>query len=665
MCGIVGYVGSKGEEAIVRRMADRIVHRGPDGHGYFVDDTVALGARRLSIIDLAGSNQPIFNEDGTVVTVFNGEIYNYRDLRTLLQQKGHQLRTSGDTETLVHLYEEYGAAAVHLLRGMFGYAVWDRPRRRLVLARDRVGIKPMYYAEVGDRLVFGSEIKSILAVPGVDRRIDPDALNAYLTLQYVPSPATMLRGVRKLPAGHILTWENGRTQIEQYWDVVYNDDPPPISERAAVEQLRGLLEESVELHKISDVEVAVLLSGGIDSTAVTALMSRSGQRTRSFTVGFAGSRIGETEQARKVAGHLGTEHHELLIGGDLADVLPKLAWYQDEPVADAAAVPTYYICKHASEYVKVVLTGEGGDELLGGYPRYRWLHRSEQILSAPLVGPVAASLGGPVAAVLPASLGARARAVFAGGSVPDRHVRWIANMDDELKRRLVTPDLARAMSSGGPSEAVSAWMRRSGASTAFSGLMYSDFKMWLPDNILAKMDRMSMAASVEGRVPILDHKVVEFAAMLPYRLKLSGRQTKKLLREAVRGLLDPALLERPKTAFRVPVREWLRGPLSALVQDTFGSRRMRERGLFDPTALDLLAAAGSGVRPRSDPAPRTGVRPGSDPASRTGVRPGSDPDGGDPDGGRAGAVPVTAVWNVLWFELWCQQYLDADPAADR
>ena len=626
MCGIVGYVGARGEEAIVRRMADRIVHRGPDGDGYFVDQDVALGARRLSIIDLAGSNQPIFNEDGSIVTVFNGEIYNYRELRHLLQQKGHHLRTSGDTETLVHLYEEYGAAAVHLLRGMFGYAIWDRSRRRLLLARDRVGIKPMYYAEAGDRLVFGSEIKSILAVPGVDRRIDPDALNAYLTLQYVPSPATMMRGVRKLPAGHVLIWEDGRTRIEQYWDVVYDDDPPPMSEGAAVDQLRGLLEESVALQRISDVEVAVLLSGGIDSTAVTALMSRSGQRTRSFTVGFAGSAIGETAQARRVAEHLGTEHHELLIGDGLADVLPKLAWYQDEPVADAAAVPTYYICRHASDYVKVVLTGEGGDELLGGYPRYRWLHRSERILSTPVVGALASSLGGPLASVLPASAAARARAVFTGRSVADRHVRWIANMDDELKGRLVTRDVAKMMAADGPTEAVAAWMGKSGAATAFSGLMYSDFKMWLPDNILAKMDRMSMAASVEGRVPILDHKVVEFAATLPYRLKLSGPQPKKLLREAVRGALDPALLERPKTAFRVPVSEWLRGPLSALVHDTFGSKRIRERGLFEPAALDFLAASTNG-----HPAP----------------------------------APPQAVWNVLWFELWCRQYLDADPAADR
>lgn len=634
MCGIVGYAGAKGDEALVRRMADRIVHRGPDGHGYFTGEQVALGARRLSIIDLAGSNQPIFNEDGSIVTVFNGEIYNYRELRALLEQKGHQLRTSGDTETLVHLYEEFGEAAVHLLRGMFGYAIWDTRRRRLVLARDRVGIKPMYYTVSGERLVFGSEIKSILAVPGIPREIDPDALNAYLTLQYVPSPKTMLAEIHKLPPGHLLIWEDGRIRLEQYWDVVYDDDAPPMSEAAAVGQLRGMLEESVELHKVSDVEVAVLLSGGIDSTAVTALMRRSGQPTRSFTVGFAGSAVGETSQARRVAGHLGTEHHELLIGSDIADVLPKLAWYQDEPVADAAAVPTYYICKLASQYVKVVLTGEGGDELLGGYPRYRWLHWSDRVLSAPAIGPAASALGGPLSAVLPAAAGARARAVFGGDSVADRHVRWIANMDDRLRTSLLSRDVLRAASLASPRELVEAWMRKSGAGTVFSGLMYSDFKMWLPDNILTKMDRMSMAASVEGRVPILDHKVVEFAATLPYRLKLSGRQTKRLLREAVKGLVSPDVLSRPKTAFRVPVAEWLGGPLGALVQDTFASRVMRERGLFEPRALDGLAASTAAARP-----------------------------GLNPDAARV--APATAAWNVLWFELWCRQYLDADPAAER
>ena len=630
MCGIVGYAGAPGDEDLVRRMADRIVHRGPDGQGYFTDERVALGARRLSIIDLPGSNQPIFNEDRTIVTVFNGEIYNYRDLRAHLEQKGHRLRTAGDTETLVHLYEEYGVAGVHMLRGMFGYAIWDAPQRKLVLVRDRVGIKPLYYTQHDGRLVFGSEIKSILAVPGIPREIDPEAFNAYLTLQYVPGPHTMLKGIRKLPAGHWLIWQDGEIRVEQYWDVVFDDDPPPMSEKVAVQQLRGLLEESVDLHRVSDVEVGVLLSGGIDSAAVTALMNRNGHRTRSFTVGFTTGAVGETVPARRLAEHIGTRHHELLIGPEIADTLPKLAWFQDEPVADPAAVPTYFICKFASEHLKVVLTGEGGDELLGGYPRYRWLHWSERLLAQPALAGVASGVGSPMSALLPAKLGARVRAVMDGGSLAERHVRWIGNMDDTLKQSLVHPDMAAALNgttSTSPAREVAALLSRAGSAQPVSQLMYADFKTWLPDNLLTKMDRMSMAASVEGRVPLLDHKVVEFAATLPYRLKLSGPQTKRLLRSAVEDLLTPELLKRPKTAFRVPMADWLRGPLAALLHDTFASHAMRHRGLFTPTALDDLL--------------RTNNDSGASPA------------------------PPQAIWNVLWLELWCQQYLDANTAADR
>ncbi len=627
MCGIVGYVGAPGDEHLVRRMADRIVHRGPDGDGYFTGDSVALGARRLSIIDLAGSNQPIFNEDRTVVTVFNGEIYNYRQLRTHLEQKGHCFRTAGDTETLVHLYEEYGEAGVHLLRGMFGYAIWDAPRRKLVLVRDRVGIKPLYYTVHAGRLVFGSEIKSILAVPGIPREMDLEAFHAYLTLQYVPGPGTMLKGISKLPPGHWLVWEDGHIRVEPYWDVVFDDDPPPMSEAVAVEQLRGILEESVALHRISDVEVGVLLSGGIDSTAVTVLMNRDGQKTRSFTVGFAGATaVSETAQARRVAQEIGTQHHELLIGPEIADLLPRLAWFQDEPVADPAAVPTYFICQLASQHLKVVLTGEGGDELLAGYPRYRWLHWSERLLAQPALAGVASSVGEPLSALLPANVSARVRAVLSGRSIAERQIRWVANMDDDVKSRLVHPDVVDARARNPAVQQLAEWLRRAGSAQPVSQLMYADFKTWLPDNLLTKMDRMSMASSVEGRVPLLDHKVVEFAATLPYALKLTGLQTKRLLRSALKGLLDPELLKRPKTAFRVPLTDWLRGPLATLTEDTFASTGMRARGLFTASALDALLRDHKG--------------PGE-------------------------AASTRAIWNILWLELWCQQYLDANPAAER
>ena len=383
----------------------------------------------------------------------------------------------------------------------------------------------------------------------------------------------------------------------------------------------------MELHRVSDVEVGVLLSGGIDSAAVTALLNRNGHRTRSFTVGFAGSAaVSETAQARRVAERIGTQHHELLIGPEIVDMLPRLAWFQDEPVADAAAVPTYFICRFAAEHLKVVLTGEGGDELLGGYPRYRWLHWSERLLARPALAGVASTVGEPMSALLSSNLGDRVRAVVSGHSLADRHVRWIANMDDGLKSRLMHPDIAAAMARKSPVQDVAAWLARAGSAQPISQLMYADFKTWLPDNILTKMDRMSMAASVEGRVPLLDHKVVEFAATLPHRLKLSGVQTKRLLRSAVKGLLDPELLKRPKTAFRVPMADWLRGPLSALTRDTFASTAMRKRGLFTASALDGLLTG---------------------------------------EHGASGAAPSRAIWNILWLELWCQQYLDANTASDR
>ena len=625
MCGIVGMAGVPADERILRRMADTIVHRGPDGEGYFLDGQVSLGSRRLSIIDLPGSSQPIFNEDKTVVTVFNGEIYNYRPLRALLEKKGHRLKTAGDTETLVHLYEEYGEASVHLLRGMFAYAIWDSRRHRLVLVRDRLGIKPLYYTEQNGRLLFASEIKAILAVPGIRRAIDPEALDAYLTLQYVPAPLTMLQGIRKLPPGHWLVWEDGHATVEQYWDVVFDDEGPPVEEAAAIEELRGLLQESVELHRISDVPVGVLLSGGLDSTTVTGLLHLSGERPSTFTVGFEpGAEYGEIAEARRVAEHFDTVHHELLIGPTLADVIPRLVWYQDEPVADPAAVPLHFICQFAARSVKVLLTGEGGDELFGGYPRYRWLHWSKQLLDRPYIGPVTGRLGGAVRALLPTSrIADRMRLLVSPATLAERQIEWVANMGDPLKSRLL---VTSAPSAGGSARSlVSALIDRSGSSAPISALTYCDLKTWLPDNILTKMDRMSMAASVEGRVPLLDHKVVEFATGLPYQLKLNGLRTKQLLREAMRSTVPHTLLKRRKRAFRVPVGLWLQDPLSTLLHDTLSPRAVRERGLFTARAVgDLLAAA-----------------PGSHP-------------------GR-----TQTLWNLLWFELWCRQYLDENPAADR
>jgi asparagine synthase (glutamine-hydrolysing) len=623
VCGIVGIAGIA-DEALVRRMAATIVHRGPDGDGYFANDGVALGARRLSIIDLPGSNQPIFNEDGSVVTVFNGEIYNYQELRSILEAKGHALRTAGDTEVLVHLYEEYGEAGVHLLRGMFAYAIWDRRRRRLLLARDRLGIKPLYYAEVGGRLVFASEIKALMAVPGASRDIDAQALDLYLTLQYVPGPRTMLSAVRKIPPGHLLIWEDGRTTIRRYWDIVLAEGDRRVTEESAAEEFADLLDETIRLHRISDVPVGVLLSGGLDSSSVTAMLARTGGVPRTFTVGFdVGGGINELAEAAVVAQHLGTDHHEIVMGSSVADLLQKLVWMQDEPVADAAAIPTYFVCRFAAESVKVVLTGEGGDELLGGYPRYWWLDMSERLRRSAAGRSVASVIRDSVAALLPHSrAGRRLRTLTAAEPLGDRHLEWIANMDEALKSAL-RGESENGGAVSGPSALVSHLLQEIGLDEPIAGLMYVDFKTWLPDNILAKIDRMSMAVSVEARVPLLDHRLVEFVAALPHQVKIKNFGSKRLLRRIMKPMLPARTLQRRKQAFLVPLAAWLRDGLREILVDTLQGSTARQRGLLRPRVVAGLI---------------------------------DDHLTGRYDHGQL-------LWNLLTLELWCKAFVDADPAA--
>ncbi len=623
MCGIVGLTGVA-DEAIVRRMAQTIAHRGPDGEGFFAGDGVALGARRLSIIDLPGSHQPMVNEDGSVVAVYNGEIYNFQTLRALLEAKGHTLKTAGDTEVLVHLYEEYGDAFVHLLRGMFGFAIWDRVRRRLLVARDRLGIKPVYYAELGACLAFASEIKALAAVPGVVRRIDAEAADLYLTLQYVPGPRTMLAGIRKLPPGHVLTWHDGTTTIRKYWDIVLAEGDRRVTEEHAAEEFQDLLDETIRLHRISDVPIGVLLSGGLDSSAVTAMLARTGPAPRTFTVGFdVGGGINELPEARVVAQHLATDHREVVMSSSVADMLPKLVWFADEPVADAAAIPTYVVCRLAAESVKVVLSGEGGDELLGGYPRYWWLDASERLRRSTAGRLLASAARGSLAAVLPESrIVRRLRTFTSADPLGDRHLAWIQNMDDATKATLRSDGL-RGVPPHGPGALVSRLLREIGLDEPIAGLMYVDFKTWLPDDILTKIDRMSMAVSLEARVPLLDHRLVEFVAGLPYQVKIKNFGSKRLLRRTMRPMLPPRTLQRRKQAFRVPLDAWLRAGVRELLVDTMRGGAARGRGLLRLAGVDRLID--------------------------------------DHLAGRAEHGQI--LWNLLTLELWCQAFIDADPAA--
>jgi len=620
MCGICGVIGLV-DPSILRRMTQTLAHRGPDDDGFHLADGVALGVRRLSIIDLAGGHQPITNEDGTLTVVFNGEIYNHRELRARLESRGHHFLTHTDTEVLAHLYEEYGDASVHLLQGMFAYALWDAKRRRLLLVRDRLGIKPLYYTERRDSLVFASEAKALFQHPDVKAEVDFDALDLYLSLRYVPGPDTLFRGVKKLPPGHLLIRENGRSEIRRYWELVLGDFQPAVNLDEAVEEFGVLLRDTVRAHLISDVPVGVLLSGGLDSSAVTALVAGAAERpVTTFTVGF--DLLGahnELAEARATACHLGTDHHELVLKPDAAELLPKLAWHLDEPVADPAALPTYLICRFARQSVPVVLTGEGGDELLAGYPRYVWFARARRMQRA-LPRWLREDVLLPLGRLAP--VGARYHRaldnLLAERDDAARHLHWVAGLDPVLLPGLLSPDVRAAVRPGRAAELVAPYLCGGRSGAVVQQLMALDVHTWLVDDVLHKMDRMSMAASVEARVPFLDHRLVEFVASLPLRVKLANLGTKTLLKRAMGPLLPAATIRRRKHAFQIPLDQWVWGPLAGFVRDVLLDPQARGRGWFDPKGVAALLA------------PQRNGRPA--------------------DG--------QSVWTLLCLELWAREFLD-------
>lgn len=623
MCGIAGIVG-RHDEVTLRAMTQTLVHRGPEDDGFYRDAGVGLGMRRLRIIDLPGGKQPMTNEDGTLQIIFNGEIYNYQDLRGLLEKKGHRFQSASDTEVIVHLYEEYGDACVHLLRGMFGFALWDAPRQRLLLVRDRLGIKPMYYAEVPGGVVFASEAKAMLHHPAVARDVDPEAIDLYLTLQYVPGPRTIWRHIRKLPPGHLLVAERGRVEVRRYWDVCFGEFEHGIDFEDAAEELREYLEEAVRLHLVSDVPLGVLLSGGLDSSSIAALMTRAGHRpVRTFTVGFdLPSVYNELAEARLVSRHLGTDHHEVILRPDSAALLPRLIWHLDEPVADAAALPTFLLCQTAREHVTVLLTGEGADELLAGYPRYPWSMVARR-LQAFLPARVREGLILPLARRFGDNRWSRlADRVLAERDDAARQVSWVVNVPPELRRAIYAPALRPLADAGLAESLVRSHLPANarGAWEVVHRLMALDIKMWMVDDVLTKMDKMSMAASVEARVPFLDHRVMEFVAALPVDVKLRNLGTKRLLKQAVADFLPPATLARRKHAFQIPVAEWLRGPLASFLRDVLLSDRAGKRGWFEPARVRALVEEFE----------------------------------------RGAGVPGQAMWNLLCLELWARIFVDRE-----
>ncbi len=568
MCGFAGraVLGGVADLELVAAMTAALAHRGPDGDGFFARGPIALCHRRLAIVDLAGGAQPMGNEDGTVQVVYNGEVYNHLDLRRELMARGHRFRTRCDTEAIVHAVEEEGAACVRRLRGMFAFAAWDATRRRLVLARDRVGIKPLYYAEVPDGIAFASELRALLLDPAVDRAVDEEALACYLALRYVPAPLTLLRGVRKLPPGCTLTWEDGRATVERYWDLA--DSPvggAPPTEAEAAADLRERIDDVVELRLMSDVPLGAFLSGGLDSTLVTAAMlarRRGGERVKTFAVGYEDhAAASELAWAAHAAHSLGTDHREVHVsGGEVAAMLPAIAWSLDEPLADPAAVPLWFLARRAREEVKVVLSGEGGDEVFAGYAAYRWHAEMERLRALGL-----GALGAAVGRLAPSPRLRRAAALL-GQPLPKRY-RGIARAFDAAGlRRVVGVAGAAAAERALERTFAPLWETTRGLSP-LRRMLYFDTRIWLPDDLLMKADKVTMAASIELRVPLLDHRLVEHAWALPDSYKLRGAIGKWLLRRAARGRVPEGILHRRKMGFSNPAPEWLRGPLYPLARE--------------------------------------------------------------------------------------------------
>ena len=590
MCGIAGIVSLEGQpvfETELRDMCSAIAHRGPDDEGFYFQAGVGLGMRRLSIIDLASGRQPVSNEDGTVWVVFNGEIYNYRELRREMQGRGHVFSTQGDTETIVHLYEEYGDRCVDHLRGMFAFALWDERQRRLLVARDRLGIKPLYYAEVGGRLLFASELKSILQLPEVGRGLNWSAVSHLFSFLSTPPTEAIVDGVCKLEPGHLLTASPGRPPaVERYWDLSFEPDYGR-EEDYFVERLRELLEESVRLHMVSDVPLGAFLSGGIDSSSIVATAARlTDAPLKTFSIGFNEPDYNELEYARVVAKEFGTDHHELTLGPDALDQLEDLAWHLDEPFGDSSAIPTYMVSKLAAKTVKVVLSGDGGDELFAGYDKYlvEQRERSHRPLPAAF-----RSVLGKIGRNMPNGMRGRNLLRHISLTGAERYLDACTLFRRDDMKKLFRPDVYELLAPYEPWRAKAAYME-SGDRNWLSNLQGLDVMNYLPLDILTKVDRMSMAHSIETRVPLLDHKVVEFAATIPPEMNLRGGTTKYVLKRAMRGILPDRIIDRPKKGFAIPLGYWFRGKLGPYVRDLLLGESSARRALFNSRYIEDLVA---------------------------------------------------------------------------
>lgn len=622
MCGIAGIFSNSAQSvnrADVVAMCDALRDRGPDDEGYYINDSIGLGMRRLSIIDLAGGQQPIHNEDKSIFVVLNGEIYNYRTLKKSLEGQGHRFYTGSDTEVIVHLYEQYGDQCVDQLRGMFAFALWDNNRKRLLVARDRLGIKPLFFGTFRGHFVFASELKSILQLPWVDRQLDWSAVSHLFTFLTTPRDQSILANIKKLEPGHLLTIEHGKTpEVRRYWDVRFTPEFNR-SEESFVEELREKLVESVNLRLICDVPFGAFLSGGIDSSAVVATMAaQCAQPVKTFSVGFSEQSFNELSHARKVAKAFGTDHHELILEPDVIGILDDLVWDLDEPFGDSSAIPTYMVSKLASQHVKVVLSGDGGDELFAGYDRYCVEQRERRYRYIP---GALRSLMGAVGSKLPE--GARGRNFLKHIALngTDRYLDAATLFDRDEQQALFSHSASEQVSQADP------WAEMATSLPVhcehwLSQLQYMDIKNYLASDILTKVDRMSMANSLEARVPLLDHKLVEFAATIPPEFRLRNGSTKYIFKQAMRGILPDQIIDRPKQGFAIPLGEWFRGDLNAFVRDLLLSPTSQSRNIFNPHYIERLLNLHC-----------------------------------------RGRSLDLQLWTMMSFELWCRRFLDSPAIA--
>ncbi|MEW4528018.1 asparagine synthase (glutamine-hydrolyzing) [Maioricimonas sp. JC845] len=650
MCGIAGAAWTSDGESLdgeaLRRMTDVLSHRGPDDQGHYLDANatggVALGHRRLSIIDLAGGHQPLSNEDGTVWIVFNGEIYNYRELRPELEAQGHRFQTSTDTETIIHLYEQYGPKCVERLRGMFAFAIWDAGKQRLFLARDRIGQKPLFYRAEHGRISFGSELKALLQVPDAPRQLDPQAVDLFLTYQYVPHPWCILKGYSKLSPGHYAIWQNGSLHTERYWSPPYDDDFDPQSladprlndssawtETQWRERLRETLTEAVRLRMRSDVPIGAFLSGGIDSTITAGLMqSLAESPIHTFSIGFPIPEFDERSYARQAAEHLHTNHHEYVVEPSALETLPRLIWHYDEPFGDSSAIPTMYLSEVTRQEVTVALSGDGGDELFAGYHRYQAV-RAAGLLDR-LPGIVRASFGWQGWQKFPEGAGHRSttrrfkRFMTAMSRPPEvRYLRWIGMFNTpEMRRQLYSPAYREQVGDFDSAEFLLNAYNHCRGRDFVTRTTCVDVLSYLPCDIMTKVDIASMAFGLEARSPFLDHHVAELAARMPLSLKMSGTRSKKILTDTFSDLIPESIQTRSKMGFGIPIDHWFRNELKELLCDTLLGETATQRGFFDPEYVrDMVESHVSGR-----------------------------------------VNECYRLWNLLIFEQWCQAFLDRTPA---